>query len=273
MQKNKAFVCFCVDGPSEIDALRIQFEDLFDQAFGDDINVDFRFAEFQKENHGDITSLSEVTPEKVEKLIYKYYFKQQDRSSDLGWDDVTHIIHIIDMDGAYVKDEDILEFNEEEAELAKKLSGKKAKTALYMDDHIAVTDTVTKYRTAVEMMRERNKRKRQIIEYLLSIEKMKVGRKEVAYELYYFSSNLDHYLYGEANLKGNEKTKKASDFTTFNGTGDLLRQFFAESEFSTKEDYDASWKSIRKKNASLTRGTNLNLLIDRIGNSSLEDWL
>ena len=69
MARNDAFVCFCVDGQSEIDALKVQFEDLFDEACGDDIHVDFRFAELRGENQGDITTLKGVGPDNIEQNI------------------------------------------------------------------------------------------------------------------------------------------------------------------------------------------------------------
>ncbi len=269
MAKNNAFVCFCVDGQSDIDALRIQFEDLFDEIGGDAINVDFRYSEFQGENHGDITTLKGVEPDNVEQMIYKYYFKQQDRSSDLGWDDLTHIIHIIDLDGAYVSDTNIHGFSAEEELLSKELGyNGRPKRALYMADHIAVTNEAP-----VQQMCERNKRKRRIIEHLLSIDVLTARRKEVRYELYYFSTNIDHFLYGDANLSGPQKMIKASEFSRKYGDGELLREFMANSEFSTKLDYAASWKAIRKGNSSLCRGSNVNLLIEKIKESTIEDWM
>ncbi len=275
MPKNKAFVCFCVDGESDIDALQTQFEDLFDEIGGDNINVKFRYSDFQKQNHGDITTLKGVEPQNVEQMIYKYYFKQQDKSSDLGWNDLTYIIHIIDIDGAYVDDEDILLFNDEEEELAKKLRNNgKPKKALYMDDHLAVkNEFVPQQESPIQMMCNRNKRKRQIIDYLLSLDELSAKNKKIKYELYYFSSNLDHFLYGDANLSSSQKMSKASEFSRKYGDGESLSEFFRNSEYSTKYDYSKSWTALRKGNVSLSRGSNLNLLIEKIRNSSLEDWM
>lgn len=275
MSKSKAFVCFCVDGPSDIDALHIQFEDLFDEIGGDDINVAFRYADFQGENHGDITTLKGVDPENVQQMIYKYYFKQQDRGSDLGWEDLTHIIHIIDLDGAYVSDDNIHGFDKEEEKLARELGSKgKAKKVLYMGDHIAVkNEFVPNQESPVQQMCNRNKRKRQIIDRLLSLDVLTAKKKEVKYELYYFSTNLDHFLYGDANLSGPQKMRKASEFSSKYGDGDSLSEFFENSEFSTKHDYDSSWRALYKGNSSLARGSNVNLLIEKIKESSIEDWM
>lgn len=275
MMKNRAFVCFCVDGPSDIDALKDSFTELFNEVCGDDINVDFRCAEFQGENHGDITTLRNVDPTNIEKMIYKYYFKQQDKNSGLGWRDLTYIIHIIDLDGAYVADDAIREFTAEEMSLANKLLTRgKAKNTLYMDDHIAVRpERDSSKQPSIPRMINRNSRKRKNIEYLLSIDEITIGKKTVKYALYYFSSNLDHYLYGEANLTGTEKICKAAWFREKYRNAKLLTEFFENNEFSTKDDYMCSWKALRKGNSSISRGTNINLLIERIINSNIEDWM
>ena len=275
MVNNKAFVCFCVDGQSDIDALQVPFSDLFDEIGGDDINVTFRYAEFQGENHGDITSLRNVDPSNIEKMIYKYYFKQQDKKSELGWGDLTYIIHIIDLDGAYVADDLIKEYTVEETNLANRLITKgKAKDILYMDDHIAVRPESDRSKPpSVIKIKDRNYRKRKNIEHLLSIDEITIGKKTVKYILYYFSSNLDHYLYGDANLTGTDKMRRATEFGKIVYDAESLMNFFENSEFNTEGDYKSSWKALRKGNTSITRGTNINLLIDSIKNSTVEYWM
>ena len=59
-EKRQAFVCFCVDGQSEKDALQNQIEDLFDEVCGENVEVRFRYANFQGKNHGDITTLFSI---------------------------------------------------------------------------------------------------------------------------------------------------------------------------------------------------------------------
>ena len=275
MEKSKAFVCFCVDGPSEVYAFQRKFEDLFDSIGGDDINVDFRYAVFQREKHGDLTSLKNVNPANIEKMLYKYYFKQKDLKSGLGWNDLTYIIHIIDMDGAYVGDNAIKEFSSSELALANSLiTNDKPKNTLYMGDHISVRPEIDPSKPpSIDRMIYRNKRKRQNIEHLLTLDEITIGKKTVKYALYYFSSNLDHYLYGDANLTGDAKTRQAAAFSRSQVDANSLISFFRDSAFSTAKEYEPSWKEIKKGNASLTRGTNVNLLVEKIIESTIEDWL
>lgn len=267
---SKAYICFCVDGQSDIDALQVPISDLFNDVFDDDVEVRFRYAKYQEEGQGDITTLKGVDVNNVEKMIYKLYFKEQDVKSDIGWNDFTYIIHIIDTDGAYVPDDKIKEFTDDEKELAKNLATRgKAKRTLYLDDHIGVTDDDKT--STVSYMIDRNQRKRAIIEHLVDIDSITIGKKTIGYSLYYFSSNIDHFLYGDANLTGPQKMQKASDFERFYGDAQSLIEFFKSNKYCTKGDYYSSWKQLRKE--SLNRGTNVNLLIDRILDSEIDEWL
>ena len=67
--------------------------------------------------------------------------------------------------------------------------------------------------------------------------------------------------------------RNASDFSRFNWKWSSFCDFFMNSKYITRCDYDSSWEALRKGNASIARGSNLNLLIEKIKNSTLEDWL
>lgn len=263
---SKAFVCFLVDGQSDIDSLQGPFQELFDQIGGDDIEVRFRYGIYQKKTLGDITSRDIITPDNIEKQIHKLYFKNIDKSSDLGWSDVTTIIHLIDLDGAYVPEDSIRLFTEAEEALADSLkTNNKPKDTLYLDDHIAV-------RKNLPLRRDTLKRKRQNIEKLLTLDTITFGNKSVRYALYYFSSNIDHFLHGNANMTGPEKMCHAADFAQEVQDTDSLVQYFSEHPGCSAEDYPQSWRCLRYGAASLQPRSNVHLLIERIRNSTLEDW-
>ena len=262
--KSKAFVCFCVDGQSDIDALRDPFEDRF-LGVDENINVEFRQARFQKDIGGDLTSYKGVNADNIEQRIYKHYFKLQDQNSGLGWNDVTYIIHIIDLDGMYVQDENVRLFTDEELRLADSISGREKRNTLYFDTHIAA-------RSDIHNVTERNERKKRIVEHLLRIDTITVGKKSVNYSLYYFSSNIDHALYGDANLSGPDKMRKAADFRAKYSNGDDFSNYLEATKCCTQLGYKAAWDNTKKRTNSLLRGTNINLLIDRILSSSIEDW-
>lgn len=275
MNKKKAFVVFLVEGKSDIAALEDSFKDLFDEVDEDNINVEFRVGKepgMDGKFIGDITCyISDahmgdrpITPSNIEDRIYEYYFQSQDHSSGLNWNDVTHIVHILDTDGAYTNS--INYFTGDEEELVKKLDMRAGKDTLYFDDHIAVKENL-------ENIEDRNKRKKDNLEKLTTIDEICVNGQEVPYEIYYFSANLDHFLYGDANLSGKDKVRKASEFAREHIGGEELAEFFESSEFSSKGDYYSSWKNVKKGKNSLKRGTNVNLLIKKIQESELDDWL
>jgi len=263
---NKAIVFICVDGPSDIDSLRQPFEDLFDTIGQDDIEVQFRHPKYQGKAKGDVTSMEGVTTETIEKTIYKYFFKDQDKQSTFGWQDVTTIIHIIDLDGAFEDADDIRLFTDEEEALANSLiTNGEPKNTLYLCDHIAV-------RKSLPARQDILSRKRKNIEYLRSLDEISVGKKTVRYCLYYFSCNLDHFLHGNANMTGREKMQCASKFSLRVMDADALVEYFTGNEFCTASSYEESWKCLRKCGASLQRCSNVHLLIDRIRNSTVDDW-
>jgi hypothetical protein len=115
-------------------------------------------------------------------------------------------------------------------------------------------------------------RKRKNIEHLLEIDEITIGKKSVRYMLYYFSCNLDHFLYGNANMTGPEKMRNAANFSRRVTDADSLVAYFSENEYCPDVDYEQSWKLLRRDTASLHRGSNVHLLIKRILASSIEDW-
>lgn len=263
---SKAIVFICVDGPSDIDSLRQPFEDLFDTIGHDDVEVQFRHPKYQGKDMGDVTSMDGVTSENIEKTIYKYFFKGQDKQSTFGWQDATTIIHIIDLDGAYVDADEIKLFTEEEKAIADSLlTNGEPKNTLYLSDHIAV-------RKSLPARQEILQRKRKNIEYLLTRNEISAGKRTVRYMLYYFSCNLDHFIHGDANMTGCKKMQSASAFSWCVPDAEGLIAYFSNNEFCSATSYEQSWKCLRKGCASLQRGSNVHLLIDKIRNSSVEDW-
>ena len=261
---NKPFVCFCVDGASDIQALKLPFEDLFDDAYGNNINIDFRYAGAGESNKGDITSLNGVEPDNIEKYIYKHYFKKLDKNADLGWADLSYLIHIIDLDGLYTNDDFIHTFDDCDKEYVKLINDDKK--VIYHSDHISV-------KNFPKDICDRNKRKRRNIEYLRDLTHITAGNKTVKYALYYFSTNLDHFLYNERNLAWYQKKKKASEFVEDIIGGEEFLTFLKDTNCCEFDDYYQSWESLRRNNNSLKRGSNINILVHEIKNNNIEHWL
>lgn len=269
MANDRAFICICVEGNTDVRTLSFALEELFDDVGGEDIQVVFRTGLKDKKAQGDITSLNDVTPENIERKIYKYYFKKQDKSSEIGWNDFTHIIHIVDLDGCFISSTNIMDFTDEDEAYAKKLSTEfKDIKVLYYDDHIATSsgrDNIVK----------RNKQKSKNLQYLYQLDAITVGKKKIKYNIFFFASNIEHVLYGKANLSSEEKISISRKQVDGVFDAECLQEIADSIEICPDIDYVRSWKNIivGNNNESLGRRSNINVLINMIKNSSVKDWL
>ena len=277
MNSRTAYICFCVEGRTEITALKNGFQDLFDSMFGDQVEVVFREPIIQGKSQGDITTLHDVTPDNIEKNIYKLFFRSQDKNTDISWEDFTSIIHIIDIDGAYIGKDRIKFFSKEELDLADSLSSKSGtKDVLYYSDHIATRDKdYDNHKTSIENLDIRNERKRRNIEHLRLKNEISLHSKQPSknYRMFYFCSNLDHVLFGNANMSAYDKMTSAASFAHDRFDAEHFIEFFRGNSHCKETDYNRSWEMLRKQMNSLKPLSNINILIDEILDSELEHWL
>ena len=284
MSTKSAFVVVCVEGQSDEDALRDPLTEIFCSIpGGEKMNVEFRQGKCDLTSAWDITNSrdednrrriekrmdpQEIIKERFAKNLYETFFRNQDKKSILKWCDVTHIIHIVDIDGTYV--DDVRIFTPEEKALSEeRKTNNEAKNTLYLPDHIAVCDG----KHAINIL-ERNKTKRQRLELLIQTDSIEYKRKTVGYSVYYFCTNIDHFLHGDANLSGPMKMREAAKFIDTYSDVEAFADYMINNEYcSREEEYEETWSKLRKKNESLKRGTNVNRLIKRIQSSTIEDWI
>ena len=104
---------------------------------------------------------------------------------------------------------------------------------------------------------ERNKGKRDILEYLLN----QTMIKSFPYEMYFMSCNLDHALYNEINLNKDLKQEYADEFYEKFIGKEYLFPAFLESDVVNEvpDNMGASWRYIKEGLHSLERHTNLHI--------------
>lgn len=74
-------------------------------------------------------------------------------------------------------------------------------------------------------VKERNLCKSANLDVLTSLSSIKIGSKKIKYSVYYFSSNLDHFLYRDANSDEHGKVRRAAEFSMKHETSGSLERF------------------------------------------------
>ena len=224
--KKKIFL-FLVEGVSDRNALEVPFGQLLEDI---DPDIVLEFAMLMQDDGsfgGDITSKNGIHPDNIERFIDEIMVSPLLKRTGLYPKDIVEIIHFVDMDGAYIDDN-----------LVVTDGGNEDKPVYYPD--IIVTANP-------DHVKERNLCKSANLDVLTSLSSIKIGSKKIKYSVYYFSSNLDHFLYRDANSDGS------------------LERFFEENETVTTDmTYGESWDFIKSGENSLKRHTNVNLLIKRL---------
>lgn len=219
---NKA-VIFIVEGATDKKALENIFKKIY------------RYKEIHFEfTHGDITSDKDINRFNVEMEIYKFVDKYR-KDKKLRISDIWQIVQIFDMDGAFIDDSNILQGDNTEI--------------IYSTENISCRN--------IQKVKDRNKHKREIINYLLTCNSI----KGISYRCYYLSSNLDHALYNQLNLSDELKSQYSLAFyEQFMGRESLFIKFLEmEVVNGVPESFPESWRYIRKELHSLQRHTNLNI--------------
>ncbi len=200
---------------------------------------------------GDITTSSFVTPDNIVRKIENRFIKPATKAEGLYPKKIARIIQIVDLDGAYVPNERVVPFSADHNDLEKP----------YYDGDQGIIEA-----RDVEAIRDRNERKRNNIDFLFSLssEGIKIGTRLIPYEIYFFSSNLDHFIHHDANL-GYSKVTLANEFLRAYGfdAGKFAAYFFDDPAAIGHLGYDESWEMIKNEN-SVKRYTNIDHLIRKL---------
>lgn len=222
----KKIVLVIVEGPSDEVALGMALSQVYDK--------DFIYVHIM---HGDITARRGVSSKNiVAKLgneVTAYAKSQHYKASDFK-----QIIHIVDTDGAYIPDDNIMEKEN------------------YLDIQYENDGIYTNNKASVMT---RNQQKRDNLYRLRSCGIIWT----IPYSLYYMSCNLDHVLYDKKNSTDKDKENDAYVFAKkYKGKVESFKEFICKSPFSVTGDYKGSWDYIEKDLNSVNRYTNLCICIE-----------
>lgn len=227
-KKAKKVVLFLVEGASDLTSLE----------FIDNINTD-ETIKFQITS-GDITSKLNITPQNCREEINKILLSFLERSK-LRKTDIIKIIHILDIDGVYIPEINIIE-------------DKNIKKFLYTINGIVAPSK--------ENVQKRNESKKQIVEKLLVTSKI----NSIPYEMYYMSCNLEHVLHDKLeDISEDEKKELANKFADkFYEKEIEFIDFINNKDFKVLGNYKATWDFIKKDLNSVNRYSNFWLFFENL---------
>lgn len=222
----KKVVLFIVEGITDQESLEL----LLGEFIQDNSQIIFEVV------NGDITSSKDIDSTNIKnKLtdIIKGGGKRKFKPSDY-----LEIIHLVDMDAAFVSEDKIYE-------------DKSTNKFIYKEDGI--------YTNSIQNVIERNKRKKRLLNLLVSTNKV---YRSVPYRVFYFSCNLEHVLHNKIEVQDEFKMKYARDFQDkYIDDLDGFINLICNSTFTVDKEYKDSWEFIKKDNNSIKRFTNFNIIL------------
>ena len=231
--KEKRVLLFLVEGTSDKVSLQSIFENHFDSK-----KVQISVV------HSDITQevmASEIKSKLNEKI-------QEFCSIDkIKIKDIKQVIHIVDTDGAFIKQDNILQNPD-------------GSTTSYTEEQINA-----KNRDSIIL---RNQNKSGVLNTLSKISAITVTSGStnisVPYSIYYFSRNLEHVLHNLIdNLTDQQKEDLSNDFDDdYEGDSVKFKEFISNPVFAVPGNYKETWDFIKKDTNSLKRFSNIHLLFD-----------
>lgn len=227
-KKAKKVILFLVEGASDLTSLE----------FIDNINTN-ETIKFQITS-GDVTSKLNITPQNCREEINKILLSFLERSK-LRKTDIIKIIHILDIDGVYIPEINIIE-------------DKNKKKFLYTINGIVAPSK--------ENVQKRNESKKQIVEKLLVTSKI----NSIPYEMYYMSCNLEHVLHDKLeDISEDEKKELANKFADkFYEKEIEFIDFINNKDFKVLGNYKATWDFIKKDLNSVNRYSNFWLFFENL---------
>ncbi len=224
---SRKVILVLVEGPTDRDALGLVFSRLAGEN-----TVVFDVL------HTDLTAKEELTAKYIEERIREEIGLYLERNPFIRRQDILKVVHLIDTDGAFVPADRIVR-------------GEGATS--YTDTCIFAKDR--------DRMIRRNISKRAIVYRLCRRRRLAGG---YAYEMYYFSRNLEHVLHGaQGGLTDREKEELA--FRTareYSEAPEKFLELLEDEKVRVCGSYEETWNYIMEGGNSLLRGCNLILFFE-----------
>lgn len=224
MMKTKKIILFIVEGITDEMSLSLILSKLVQ-----DSSVQFHV--INQDITADFNSNCQNIIRKIDSQVKKFLAQ----NNGLKKTDIKEIIHLVDTDGAFIKEDFVKEdMNQEKT--------------FYTHNSI-----VTNKR---DLIVERNERKSGILNKLYQTSH--IGR--IGYKVYFFSCNLEHVLHNCQNTACEKKRAYSYDFVDkYVGRENGFVDFLSQNDFTTPGDYKETWQFIKEDCNSLNRYCNFHL--------------
>ncbi|MFT5874084.1 MAG: hypothetical protein ACI8WT_003044 [Clostridium sp.] len=229
LAKIRKIVLFIVEGITDKNSLALVLSKIIEK----DKVVKFKIinGDITAKNGNDLSNIHLKITNHIKEFVAKDIYLKSD---------ILNVIHLVDMDGAYISDELIVQKDIDSVE--------------YNTENIFVKN--------IENIKSRNKQKSEILSELVDTSTV---YKNLPYSVYFFSSNLEHVLHNQQRVPSYEKRKYAEIFADkFVMSPTSFIEFMNSSEFTVTGKYKETWEFIKKDANSLKRYSNFNLYLNNL---------
>ncbi len=232
----KKILLFLVEGPSDKTALDSLIKKIID------VNLKVSFDDFGGDiltKFAKIQTVKKSVGSEINSFMDKYGFEKKN---------LYKVVHLIDIDGCYIPDSNII-FN---SKYTKEVG------CFYSFNKIETDNVKQKI--------NRNATKRSAIEALTTMQKS-VILGTIPYEIYYFSCNLDHVLHDNPNLNDFDKVEYAYNFKKkyIDRPSDFI-QFLKDQLPPNTNNLKETWNFLKKDNNSLSKSSNFYYFFSKLIN-------
>lgn len=220
--KTKKIILFIVEGISDQTSLALILSKLIKT---EKVKFHLVKGDITSDNFTTVTNVITKVNDQIKRFLSSNYLKKTD---------ILKVVHLIDTDGAFVR-EDFIQEDDVEG-------------FIYSPEFIKARN--------IKNVLQRNQKKSAIINKLCTCPQI----SGIPYSMYYFSCNLEHVLHNECNMDGDKKEEVASEFADmFYGKEEDFVEFISKDEFAVPGDYKQTWEFIKRDNHSLKRYSNFHL--------------
>ncbi len=246
------FILLLMEGESDAAALSKQLGKLFNE-IDPELRIATLFPSDSSKSH-DLTVKDVESPDKLKGVINRVFIHDFLKDNYLFPNDIVRVIQIVDLDGAFIPNSNV----------------RKGEGGIIYDDPVIYTEHV-------DLIKQRNRTKQKNLHYLSKLKRLPIFPKaggsdmrdkmrEKSYSVYYFSSNLDHFLHGSANMSSEEKVPMARAFSDkCEADPEYFIDVFTRRDEETKGlTYAESWDYIKEGLNSLRPHSNLGVLVNEL---------